>query len=75
MCKILRLFANTLTANEKYYLLNRDDLTQPIHVYLPEKQKTFSRMFFVFSKHRSNFEHFRNEDDPHKGCIFETTDS
>ena len=28
--KILRLFVNTLTADDKHYLLNRDNLTQPI---------------------------------------------
>ena len=27
ICKVLRLFVNTLTANDKYSLLNRDNLT------------------------------------------------
>ena len=30
ICKILGLFINTLTADDKYSLLNRDNLTQPI---------------------------------------------
>ena len=40
--KILRLFVNTLTADDKHYLLNRDNLTQPIQMQLSQKQKTFS---------------------------------
>ena len=30
ICKILGLFINTLTADDKYSLLNRDNLMQPI---------------------------------------------
>ena len=41
-CKVLRLFVNTLTADDKYYLLNRDNLTQPIQMQLSQEQKTFS---------------------------------
>ena len=33
---------NTLTANDKYTLLNRDNLTQPIQIHLSQKEKTFS---------------------------------
>ena len=39
--KILRLFANTLTVDEKRYLLTRDNLTETIEIQLSEKQKTF----------------------------------
>ena len=39
---------NTLTADEKHYLLNRDNLTQPIQMQLSKKQKTFSGFFFAF---------------------------
>ena len=42
----LRLFLNTLTVNDKHYLLNRDNLTQPIQIQLSQKQKTFSQFFF-----------------------------
>ena len=44
-CKILRLFANTLSADEKYSVLNRDSLTQPIQMQLSQKKKTFSVFF------------------------------
>ena len=39
---------NTLTVNDKHYLLNRDNLTQPIQIQLSEKQKTFFNFFFHF---------------------------
>ena len=29
-CGNLRLFVSTLTADDKYFLLNRDNLTEPI---------------------------------------------
>ena len=48
--KILRLFVNILTVNDKHYLLNRDNLTQPIQMQLSKKQKTFSEFFFQFLK-------------------------
>ena len=44
--KILRLFVNTLTADEKHYLLNRDNLGQLIQRQLSQKQKTFAEFFF-----------------------------
>ena len=45
LCKILRLFVKTLTENDKYCLLYRDNLTEPIQILLYEKQKTFSQFF------------------------------
>ena len=35
--KILRLFFNTLTVDEKHYLLNRDNSTQAIQMQLYQK--------------------------------------
>ena len=66
---MLRLFVNTLTADDKYSLLNRDNLTQPIQILLSQKQKTHSRFWFAFLKSTLNFEHFRKKDDPHSRCI------
>ena len=37
--KSLRLFDNTLPADDKHYLLNRDNLTQTIQMQLFQKQK------------------------------------
>ena len=61
ICKILRLFVNTLTDDDKYSLLNRDNLTLPIHMQLSQKQKTFSGIFFTFLKSILNFEHFQSK--------------
>ena len=48
--KILRLFVNTLTADDKHYLLNRDNLMPPVQMQLSQKRKTFSEIFFCVLK-------------------------
>ena len=63
--KTLTLFVNTLTLDDKHYLLNRDNLTQPIQIQLSQKQKTFSEFFFAFLKSILNFKHLPKKDDPH----------
>ena len=63
--KILTLFANRLIADDKHYLLNRDNLTQPIQMQLSQKQKTFSEFFFAFLKSILNFKHLPKKHDPH----------
>ena len=59
------LFVNTLIADDKHYLLNRDNLTQPIQVQLSQKQKAFSQIFFAFLKSGLNFQHFPKKYNPH----------
>ena len=61
LCKILRLFVNTLTDDDKYCLLYRDNLTQPIQILLSHKEKTFSEFFSAFLKSTLNFEHFETK--------------
>ena len=61
ICKISRLFPNTLSADGKYSLLNRDNLTQPIQMQLSRKQKTFSQFFPTFLKSSLKFEHFQKK--------------
>ena len=46
--KILRLFVNTLTADGKHYLFNRDTLTQPIQMQESQKEKRFVNFFLHF---------------------------
>ena len=62
--EILRLFLNTLTVNDKHYLLNRENLTQPVNMQLSQKQKTFSGFFFALLKGILNLKHLPNKDDP-----------
>ena len=63
--KALKLFVNTLSADDKYSLLNRDNLTKPIRTQLSQKQKPFYQLLLAFSKCALNLEHFQKRDDPH----------
>ena len=65
LCKILGLFVNTLTDDDKYSLLYRDNLTQQIQILLSQKPKTFSKFFSEILKPTLNFEHFQKKDHPH----------
>ena len=64
MHKIPRLFFNRLTVDDKHYLLNRDNLTQPIQMQFSKKEKTFSEIFFAFLNSLLNFKHLPKKDDP-----------
>ena len=64
-----------MTANDKYSLLNKDNLMQPDQMQLSQKQKSFSRRFFAFSESAFNFEHFQKKYDPHSCCISDIRDS
>ena len=55
--KIVRLFVDSLKADEKHYLLTRDNLTQPIQIELSQKQKTFFEFFFDLLTSILNFKH------------------
>ena len=63
--KILRLFLNTLTVDENYYLLIRDNIAETLQIELSEKQKTFFEFFLAFLKSILNFKHLSQKDDPH----------
>ena len=73
--EILRLFVNTLTADDKDYLLNRDNLTQQIEMQLSKKEKTFSEISFAFLNSLLNFKHLPTKDDPHSLSISGNTSS
>ena len=69
--KIIGMFLNTLTGEEKDSLLNRDNLTQTIQIQLSETEKSFSAFFFFFFfleflKSILNFKHLPTRDDPHR---------
>ena len=73
LCKILRLFVNILTDDDKYSLVHRDNLTQPIQALSSQKQNTFSEFFCTFLKPTLNFEHSKKKDDLHSRFIFQIT--
>ena len=47
-------------------MLNRDNLTQPIHQQLSQKQKTLSQISFAFLKPILNYKHLPKKDDTHR---------
>ena len=59
--KILGLFLNTLTAGDKYSLLNRGILTQHIQTRVISKSKNVFQLFCKFFKYTLNFEHFQKK--------------
>ena len=61
LCKILRLFVNILTVDDKYSLLNRGNLTQPIQIIVSQKQKFFSQFFSEYLKSTLNCKHFQKK--------------
>ena len=73
--KDLRVFLNTLTANDKCFLFDGHNLWQPIQNELSEKQKKISKFFSAILKSWLNFKHFQKEDERHSWCISEIKDS
>ena len=65
-CQILGLLVNTLAADEKYPVLNRDNLTIPNQMHLSEKQKKLYQFLAAFLKCILNFKYFFKKDDPQR---------
>ena len=61
ICKFLSMFVNILTADDKYYLLNRNNLRQPIQMQLSQRKETFPELISSFLKTVLNFEHFQKK--------------
>ena len=59
--KILRVFVNSLTADDMCSVLNRDNLTQQIQILLSQKHETFSQFFYALLKSTLQFEHFQKK--------------
>ena len=74
-CQIFGLLVNTLATDEKYPVLNRQNLAILIQMELSKKQITSSQFFASFLKSKLNFENFEKKDDPQSFCISEISDS
>ena len=61
--KILRLFANTFTADDKYSCRNMKNFRQEIQTLLSQKWKIFSGFFFPFLKCVWKLEQFEKKDE------------
>ena len=58
-------FVIPLSTDDGHYLVNRDNLTQPIQTPFSQKQKNFSEFFLAFLKSILNFKHLPKKDDRH----------
>ena len=72
--EILRLFLNTLTADNKYFRCNVQNFAQQVQTPLSQKQKPFSQSFIAFLKCAWNLEHFEKKDEYPSLIISEITD-
>ena len=59
-CKILVVLVHTLAADEKYLVLNRENLTIPIQMQLSRKQIFFAYFYWIF-KSSLNSKHFEKK--------------
>ena len=59
----MRLFINAFTADEKYSLVNRDNLALSIQMQFSQKQKAFYDFLAAVLKSRLKFEYFEKKDD------------
>ena len=59
-----------MSAVDKCYLPNRDNLMEPIHMQLSQKLKIFFGFLPAFSKSRLNFEYFLKKDESHTLFVF-----
>ena len=60
---ILRLFANTLTADDKYSCRNMQNFVQELQTLLSQKRKTFSWFYIPFLQCAWNLQYFLKKDE------------
>ena len=73
--KILSLFVNALTADDKYSGSNMQNLRQQFQTPLSHKQKTFSGFFIAFLKCALNLQYFEKKDEYPSLIISEIIDT
>ena len=59
--KFFSCFFNTFTADDKYYLISRDNLMQTIQMLLSQKQKLLFEFFAAFFEFALNFQHIQKK--------------
>ena len=74
-CKVSRLLVNTLGADEKFPVFNRDNLAIPIQMLLCQKQKIFLQFSASILKSSLNFNYFTKKYEPHRFSFSEMTES
>ena len=73
--EILRLFFNSLTADDKYSSSNMQNLPQQSQTPLSKNQKTFAKFFIAFLKFAWKLEHLQKKDDYTSLIISEIIDA
>ena len=73
--EILRLFVNSLTADDKYSGSNMQNLPQKFQTPASQKQNTFSWFFIPFLKCAWNLEPFQEKDEYPSLIISEIIDA
>ena len=75
--EILGHFAETLTADNKYSVHNRENVSQPIQMQFSKKTNIFWQILLhIWHLHKIlNILKKKKKDEPHSLCIFETIDS
>ena len=71
---VLRLFVNTLTADNKYSHCNVHNFAQQVQTPLSQKQNSFCGFFIRFLKCAWKLEHFEEKDEYPSLIISETMD-
>ena len=56
-----RRFLNTVTADDKYSLISRDNWMRTIQMHLSQEPKFFSQFFSAFFEYALNFEHIQKK--------------
>ena len=59
--KFFSRFLNTLTADDTYSIISRDNLMQTILTHLSQKRNIFSQFFSAFFESALIFEHFEKK--------------
>ena len=69
------MFVNTLTTDDKHSRRNMLNFTQQLEALLPQKKKTFSRLFLAFLKCALDLENFEKKDEYPSLVISKVNDS
>ena len=75
LSEVLRLFSDTLNADQKYSRRNMQSFLQQLQTPISEKQNTFSGFFIAFLEYASNLEHFEKKDEHSSLIISEIINS
>ena len=73
--QILALLVNTLAADERYPVLNSDNLTISIEIQLSQKKKNVFSIFCSIFEILNKFKYFQKKVALHKFCVSEITKS